>query len=100
MDLFNVLVFIVIPVLTVLIVFITTKKRLWIAPLISTVLAFITYATAHYIGGITLIKLFKNSEWSAFFVMAMLIHLGIVIVLTLIAYIISHSLKRKKQNQV
>ena len=95
MDWWNVLIFGVIPVLTVLITFIVKRKLLWIAPLISAVLAFIAYMIA--LAPITIVKLFSNNEWRAFYILAMLMQFGITVVLTVIAYFVAHILKGKKK---
>ena len=95
MDWWNVLIFGVIPVLTVIIIFNVKKKLLWIAPLISTVLAFITYMIV--LAPITIVELFNNNEWRSFFLLAMLIHFGIAVVHTAIAYFAAYKLKRKKK---
>ena len=97
MDWWNVLIFGVIPVLTVLITFIVKRKLLWIAPLISAVLAFIAYMIA--LAPITIVELFSNNEWRGFFLLAMLMHLGIVIVLTVITYFVEHILKQKRKSK-
>ena len=94
MDWWNVLIFGVIPVLTVVIIFFIKKKLLWVAPLISTVLAFITYMIA--LAPITIIELFGNNEWRGFFLLAMLMHFGIAVVLTAVAYFVAFMLKRKQ----
>ena len=95
MDWWNVLIFGVIPVLTVTIIFFAKRKLLWIAPLISSALAFVTYMIA--LAPINLEKLFSNNEWRGFFILAMLMHLGIVVILTAVAYLITYILKRKKK---
>lgn len=97
MDWWNILIFGVIPVLTVVIMFIVKRKLLWIAPLISMVLAFITYMIAlEIINPSEMLEFFSNNEWRGFFILAMLMHLGIVVVLTVIAYLIAYILKRKQ----
>ena len=95
MDWWNVLIFGVIPVLTVIIIFNVKKKLLWIAPLISTAFAFITYMIV--LAPITIVELFNNNEWRSFFLLAMLIHFGIAVVHTAIAYFAAYKLKRKKK---
>lgn len=96
MDWWNILIFGIIPVLTVVIIFIVKRKLLWITPFISTALAFITYMIAlDIIKPSEMIKFFSYSESRGFFILAMLMHLGIVVVLTGIAYIIAYLLKRK-----
>lgn len=91
----NVLVFGVIPVFTVVIIFIVKRILLWTAPLISTALAFITYMAA--LAPITIAELFSNGEWRGFFLLAILMHLVIAVVLTVIAYFAAYILKRKQE---
>ena len=93
MDWWNILIFGVIPVFTVVIIFIVKKKMLWTAPLISTALAFITYVIT--LAPITIVEVFSNNEWRAFYILAILMHLVIVIILTAIAYLVAYMLKRK-----
>lgn len=93
MDWLNILIFGVIPVITVVILFLVKRKWLWVAPVISTVLAFATYTIAIEP---TMIEIFRNNEWRGFFLLAMLMQLGIVVVLTAIAYFVEYILKRKK----
>lgn len=92
----NALIYFVIPVLSVAFMFFVKRRLLWTAPLISTALAFITCLMIFSLSGITLTSLFSNGEWRAFFLLAMLIQLGIVIMLTAIAYVAAYILKRKK----
>jgi len=93
MEWLNILIFGVFPILTVAIIFFTKKKLLWTAPFISTILTFITYAIALEP---SIIKILSNNEWRSFLVLAMLMHLGICVVLTLIAYWVSHIISRNK----
>ena len=95
MDWWNILIFGVMPVLTVVVIFIVKRRLLWVAPLISTVLAFITYMIA--LAPITIVELFSNNEWRGFFILAMLMHLGVVVVLTVVAYLVAYILKRKEK---
>lgn len=97
MDWLNILIFGIIPVLSVAIIFFVKRKYLWTAPIISTVLAFITYMIA--LMPITIVELFSNNEWRAFFILAMLMHLGIVVILTLIAYIIGYIHKQMQKHR-
>ena len=48
MDWLNILIFGVIPVLTVVIMFLIKKKMLWVSPIISTVLAFVGLTAIAY----------------------------------------------------
>ena len=93
MDWLNILIFGVIPVLTVVIIFLVKRKMLWVSPIISTVLAFGTYTITIEP---TMIEIFSNNEWRGFFLLAMLMHFGIAVVLTAIAYFSAYILKRKK----
>lgn len=95
-DLLNVLIYGVIPLLTVVVVFFVKRKLLWAAPLISTALFVFTYLTVFSVSGIEVPDLFGNSEWRGFFLLAMLIQLVIVITITVIAGLIAYMLKRKK----
>ena len=97
MDWFNVLIYGVIPVLTVVIIFFTKRKLLWVAPLISTAIAFITYMIAFSSSGTSILKIFSNNEWRGFFLLALLFHLVIAVVLTLVAYFAAYRLKRKQK---
>ena len=94
-DWWNILIFGIIPVLTVAVIFIVKKKLLWIAPLISTVLAFTSYMIA--LVPITIVELFSNNEWRGFFLLAILMQLVITVVLTVIAYFVAYILKRKQK---
>lgn len=91
----NILTFGIIPVFTVMIIFIVKRKLLWTAPLISTALAFITYTIA--LAPITITELFNNGEWRGFFLLAILMQLVITVVLTVIAYFAAYILKRKQE---
>ena len=44
MELCNIWIFAILPILTAAIIFAVKRKLLWIAPIVSTILAFITYA--------------------------------------------------------
>ena len=89
------MIFGIIPVLTVAVIFIVKRKLLWIAPLISTVLAFISYMIA--LVPITIVEVFSNGEWRVFFLLAILMQLAVTVVLTVIAYFAAHILKRKQK---
>ena len=95
-DLLNVLIYGVIPLLTVIVIFFVKRKLLWAAPLISTALFVFTYLTVFSASGIEVSDLFGNSEWRGFFLLAMLIQLVIVITITVVAGLIAYILKRKK----
>ena len=91
----NMLIFGIIPVLTVIVIFIGKRKLLWIAPLISTALSFIAYMTA--LAPITITEIFSNNEWRGFFLLAVFMQFVITAVLTLIAYFAAYILKRKQK---
>lgn len=91
----NIFIFGIIPVLAIAVIFIVKKKLLWIVPLISTVLAFISYMIA--IVPITIVELFSNGEWRGFFLLAMLMQLAITVVLTVIAYFVTYIFKRRQK---
>jgi len=90
MDWWNVSVYGVIPVLTVVILFFVKRKLLWIAPLISTAVSFVISVMA-------MPSILSVSEYRGFLFWAMLLHLGITITLTAIAYFIIYAIKRKKK---
>ena len=90
MDWWNISVYGVIPALTVVILFFVKRKLLWIAPLISTVLSFV-------ISIIAMPSILSVNEYRGFLLWAMLMHLGIAIILTAIAYFIAYILKRKQK---
>lgn len=95
-DLLNVLIYGIIPLLTVVVIFFIKRKLLWAAPLTSTALFVFTYLTVFSVSGIEVSDLFGNSEWRGFFLLAMLIQLVIVITITVVAGLIAYILKRKK----
>lgn len=91
MDWWNVSVFGIIPVLSVLLVFFIKRKFLWVAPLISTVVSVV-------ISVIAMPSFLSNREARAmFFGIAIPMHLVIVVVLTAIAYLVAYLLKRKQK---
>lgn len=90
LDWWNISLFCIIPILSVVIIFFVKRKLLWIAPLISTVLSVV-------ISMIAMPSILSYSEHRAmFFGIAIPIHLLIVIILTVIAYFVAYILKRKK----
>ena len=93
-TLLNVLIFGVIPLLTVVIISVVKRSRLRMAPLISTVLAFTTYVVIFDIAAeVTIVDLLGDIEWRVWCFMAMVLQLIIVTIFTAIAWGI---LKRKK----
>ena len=91
-DALNVLIYGIIPFLSVAVFFVKNRKLLWAAPLISTLLAFPVYAI---ILEPSIIKIFSNNEWRGFLLLALLMQFGIAVVLTLGGYLMAHILKRK-----
>ena len=91
MDWWNISVFGIIPVLSVVFVFFIKRKFLWVAPLISTVLSVV-------ISVIAMPSILSNREARAvFFGISIPMHLVIVVVLTAIAYLVAYLLKRKQK---
>ena len=98
-DLLNILTLCVIPILTVATIFFVKRKLLWISPLVSTTLDFVTYIVFFSLTGNNklILKIFGNNEWSMFFQLGLLIHIVIVIILTGVAYLIAYLLRRSKK---
>ncbi len=91
MDWWNVSVFGIIPVLSVLLVFFVKRKFLWVVPLISTALSVV-------ISVIAMPAFLSNREARAmFFGISIPVHLVIVVVLTAIAYLVDYLLKLKQK---
>ena len=86
MNWWNVSVYGVIPVLTVVTIFFVKRKLLWLAPLISTGVSFLISVMA-------MPSILSVSEYRGFLLWAMILHFAIAIILTIIAYI----LKRKQE---
>ena len=92
MDWWNVSVFGVIPVLTVLFLFFAKRKHLWSAPIISIILAII-------ISLIAMPTLFEGGEAANMFIKLVIpVHLLITLIFTGVAYGISFILKKKNHN--
>ena len=90
----NVSMFCIIPILSVVLVFFIKRKFLWIAPMISTALSSI-------VSIIAMPSILRNREHQAmFFGISIPIQLVIVIILTVIAYLVVYILKRKKAKRV
>jgi len=98
-DIWNVVLFGVIPVLSVVIVFCVKRKFLWVAPLISTAL----YVIANIIAMPSLLSYIlsvTNNEYRAMFLgIAVPMHFVIALILTIIAYIVAHILKQKQNSK-
>ena len=90
MDWWNVSVYGVIPVLTVVTIFFVKRKLLWLAPLISTGVSFLISVMA-------MPSILSVSEYRGFLLWAMILHFAIAIILTIIAYITVYILKRKRE---
>lgn len=90
------LIFGVIPILSVVILFIVNRKILVAAPLISVSLAFITYIIAF--APISIVEILGTKEWRMFFVLDILMkNFSITLVLTVIASFIAYIIKRKQK---
>lgn len=90
MDWWNVSVYGVIPVLTVVTIFFVRRKLLWLAPSISTGVSFLISVMA-------MPSILSVSEYRGFLLWAMILHFAIAIILTIIAYITVYILKRKRE---
>ncbi len=89
MDWWNISVFGIIPVFTVVLIFFVKRKFLWTAPLISTIISVI-------ISIIAVPDILSESEYRPLFGVSMLIHFAIVVLLTVVAYIVAHIIKWKQ----
>ena len=92
MDWWNISVFCIIPVFTVVLIFFVKQRLLWTAPLISTVISAI-------ISVIAVPDILSEGEYRAHFGIGILFHLAIVVLLTIIAYIAAQIIKRKQNSQ-
>ena len=92
MDWWNISVFGIIPVFTVVLIFFVKRRLLWTAPLISTVISVI-------ISIIAVPDILSEGEYRAHFGIDIFFHLAIVVLLTIIAYIAVHIIKRKQNSQ-
>ncbi len=92
MDWWNISVFGITPVFTVVLIFVVKRKLLWTAPLISTVISVI-------ISIIAVPDILSEGEYLAHFGISILFHFAIVVLLTIIAYIVAHIIKRKQNSQ-
>ena len=99
MDWQNIMIFGILPIITVLSVFFIKKKLLWVSPIISTALHFTAYMLILGLQGMQspIIKIFRNSEWRAFLLLFLFIQFAITVVLTMIIYLIAHILKHKRK---
>lgn len=87
MDWWNVSVFGITPVVSVLLVFFVKRKFLWTAPLLSTVLSI----------AISVLAMPSILSDNMFWGISIPIHLAIVIILTATAYLVAYILKRKQK---
>ena len=93
-DALNVLIFGIIPVLSVAVFFFKKSKLMWAAPLMSTILAFAVYAMTLEP---SIMKIFSNNEWRGFLLLALLMQFGIAAIFTVAGYLTAHILKRKNK---
>lgn len=93
-DVLNILIFVVIPVIYVSVLFFRKRRLIWIAPLLSIMLAFVVYAVTLEP---SIIKAFSNNEWRGFLLLALLMQFGIAVLLTAVSYLLAHILKRKNK---
>lgn len=92
-DIWNIFVFGIIPILSVVIVFYVKRKFLWVAPLISTAL----YVIANIIAMPSILS--YNEYRAMFFGICIPMHFVIAVVLTVIAYIAAHITKSKQSRK-
>lgn len=93
MDWWNILVFFVIPVLSVVVAFCFKRNYLWAAPLVSTAVSII-------ISIVAMPSLVSDNEARAmFFGISIPMQLGVVIGLTVIAYIVAYVRSRTHKNR-
>ena len=90
MDWWNVLIYGIIPVLTVLVILFSKRKLLWISPLISTTLSFI-------ISIIAMPSAFSNKEYQGFLLWAMILCFIITDIFTVIGYLVIYVLTNKNK---
>ena len=91
MDRWSIIFWGVIPVLTVATIFFIKKKLLWISPLVSTALA-VAYSAIEMP---TIIS--YGEHRSMFFILVMPGHIVVGVILTVIAYLVAHSLNQKQK---
>ena len=92
----KVLIFGVIPILSVVILFIVNRKILVVAPLISVSLAFIAYTIA--LAPISIVEKLGTKEWRMFFVLDILMkNFSIALFLTVIVSFVAYIIKRKRK---
>ena len=89
------LIYVVLPVLTVAVIFVFQRKLLWAAPLISAALALAAYLIA--LAPVSIAEILADSEWRSLLLLAMLIHLGIAITLTAAAYLAAHLIRKTRK---
>jgi len=92
----NVLILVILPLVTVLGLFFAKRKLLWLAPFLSTALAFIAYMAIYALEGMQspIVKIFGNNEWRAFFLLALLLHFIAAAAMTAAAYLVAYVMKR------
>ncbi len=87
MDWWNISLFGIIPVFTVVLIFLVKRKLLWTAPFISTIISVI-------ISIVAMPDILIEGEYRALFGISMLFHLAIVVFLTMIAYLVAHIIRK------
>ncbi len=89
LNLFSTVIFILFPILSVGILFFCKRRRLWMAPILSTVCSML-------LGMLVIPSVLQNKEYGGmFFGIVIPMELGIVLVLTLLAYGIAYLPKHK-----
>lgn len=90
-DWWNISIFFVIPILSVLFFYLVKKKMLWLAPIISTVISIAVSAIA-------MPTIISYSEHRAMFFMIVIpAHIIITVIMTVIAYVIAYIFKQKRR---
>ena len=87
MDWWNISLFGIIPVFTVVLIFLVKRKLLWTALFISTIISVI-------ISIVAMPDILIEGEYRALFGISMLFHLAIVVFLTMIAYLVAHIIRK------
>ncbi len=89
----------IVPALTVTVLFLGKRKLLWIAPVVSTAFSF--FLDVVLVAPVTLTAVLRDHEWRAFFLLVLLIQLGVAVVLTLLAYIAAYiaAYIRRRKNE-
>lgn len=89
MNWWNISVFYIIPIASVVFFFFWKRKYLWMAPLISTAISVV-------ISLLAMPSILSDAEHrNMFFGISIMLHILIVVVLTAIAYVVAHCLDKK-----